>query len=77
MAGSKTLPTTCVPAETQPCRACGKQLMFVRTQEGATVGLDLAELVYTRVWDPDTDTGFWMQDRTGETYVRHTCAGRK
>tara|TARA_R110002095_G_scaffold133065_2_gene115529 strand:+ start:1176 stop:1334 length:159 start_codon:yes stop_codon:yes gene_type:complete len=50
--------------------------MFIRTKDNETIGLDLAEPVYTRVWDPDSDKGFWMQDKSNEAFVRHTCPPR-
>lgn len=62
---------------TTECRGCGKQVMFIRTKDGATVALDVDEPIYTRVWDPDNEKGFWMQDKTNEAFVRHVCARRR
>lgn len=61
---------------TTNCRGCGQLVMFIRTKDNETIGLDLAEPVYTRVWDPDSDKGFWMQDKSNEAFVRHTCPPR-
>lgn len=61
---------------TTTCRGCGQQVLFVTTKDGVTVPLDVVAAVYTRVWDPDSDKGFWMREETGETFVSHfaTCA---
>lgn len=69
------MPTEIATDRTTECRACGKRIMFIRTKDNETIGLDLAEPVYMHVWDPDNDTGFWM--RTNEAFTRHTCRPRK
>lgn len=46
---------------TVPCRGCGRPVLFVTTADGKTVPLDPSPPVYHRIWDPDSDSAFWIK----------------
>lgn len=44
------------------CRGCGRDVVFVTTNDGKTVPLHPVPPVFHRVHDPDTGRAFWWRD---------------
>lgn len=64
-----------------PCRNCGAQIVIVTTSEARTVPLDPAVDTYSRIYDPDSGSHFWLRHEPplGEgkqNMARHRRAGR-
>ena len=65
---------TSIPLDrTRTCKACGKRVMFVTTNDKRVIPLDVAAPIYTRVHDPETGKGFWVEDETAESLVAHSA----
>lgn len=68
--------------EPQPCKGCGRPILWGRSEDGKPLPLDASAPVYLREFDPETRRTFWVLDARGPSgriaLVSHfvTCPAR-